>query len=67
MRTTIGWRASGPTALRRTSLERRNLRSDDLAVRVDYSGVCHTDLHSLRDHDQRAIAPLVPVTNAQVW
>ncbi|MBG6065723.1 NAD(P)-dependent alcohol dehydrogenase [Micromonospora ureilytica] len=60
MRTTIGWRASGPTALRRTSLERRNLRSDDLAVRVDYSGVCHTDLHSLRDHDQRAIAPLVP-------
>ncbi|MEV1319901.1 NAD(P)-dependent alcohol dehydrogenase [Micromonospora arborensis] len=60
MRTTIGWRASGPTALRRTSLERRDLRSDDLAVRVDYCGVCHTDLHSLRDHDQHAKAPLVP-------
>ncbi|WP_330467179.1 NAD(P)-dependent alcohol dehydrogenase [Micromonospora zamorensis] len=60
MRTTIGWRASGPTALRRTSLERRDLRSDDLAVRVDYCGVCHTDLHSLRDHDQQAKAPLVP-------
>ncbi|MFI6258534.1 NAD(P)-dependent alcohol dehydrogenase [Micromonospora zamorensis] len=60
MRTTIGWRAGGPTALRRTSLERRDLRSDDLAVRVDYCGVCHTDLHSLRDHDQHAKAPLVP-------
>ncbi|WP_433650777.1 NAD(P)-dependent alcohol dehydrogenase [Micromonospora zamorensis] len=60
MRTTIGWRASGATALRRTSLERRDLRSDDLAVRVDYCGVCHTDLHSLRDHDQHAKAPLVP-------
>ncbi|MET8467390.1 NAD(P)-dependent alcohol dehydrogenase [Micromonospora zamorensis] len=60
MRTTIGWRASGPTALRRTSLERRDLRPDDLAVRVDYCGVCHTDLHSLRDHDQHAKAPLVP-------
>ncbi|RAO48328.1 putative formaldehyde dehydrogenase AdhA [Micromonospora saelicesensis] len=60
MRTTIGWRASGPTALRRMSLERRDLRSDDLAVRVDYCGVCHTDLHSLRDHDQHAKAPLVP-------
>ncbi|WP_371408972.1 NAD(P)-dependent alcohol dehydrogenase [Micromonospora zamorensis] len=60
MRTTIGWRASGPTAMRRTSLERRDLRSDDLAVRVDYCGVCHTDLHSLRDHDQHAKAPLVP-------
>ncbi|WP_433270649.1 NAD(P)-dependent alcohol dehydrogenase [Micromonospora vinacea] len=60
MRTTIGWQASGPTALRRTSLERRDLRSDDLAVRVDYCGVCHTDLHSLRDHDQHAKAPLVP-------
>ncbi|MEU1400508.1 NAD(P)-dependent alcohol dehydrogenase [Micromonospora zamorensis] len=60
MRTTIGWRASGPTALRRTSLERRDLRSDDLAVRVDYCGVCHTDLHSLRDRDQHAKAPLVP-------
>ncbi|MFF0471226.1 NAD(P)-dependent alcohol dehydrogenase [Micromonospora zamorensis] len=60
MRTTIGWRATGPTALRRTSLERRDLRSDDLAVRVDYCGVCHTDLHSLRDHDQHAKAPLVP-------
>lgn len=58
MRTTLGWRAdeAGPT-LRRATLERRELRDDDIAVRVDYCGVCHTDLHSLRAHRD---APLVP-------
>jgi uncharacterized zinc-type alcohol dehydrogenase-like protein len=33
--------------LRRVSLERRDLRPDDIAVRVDYCGVCHTDLHAV--------------------
>ncbi|MFB9681931.1 NAD(P)-dependent alcohol dehydrogenase [Streptosporangium vulgare] len=60
MRTTTGWRATGPMALRRVSLERRDLRPDDVAVRVDYCGVCHTDLHAVRDYDQHAKAPLVP-------
>jgi uncharacterized zinc-type alcohol dehydrogenase-like protein len=48
MRTTVGWRADGaaPT-LRRAPLERRDLRSDDIAVRVAYCGVCHTDLHAV--------------------
>lgn len=57
MRTTVGWQADGPsTPLRRVALERRDLRPDDVAVRVDYCGVCHTDLHSVRG----ATAPLVP-------
>ncbi|WP_328391005.1 NAD(P)-dependent alcohol dehydrogenase [Nocardia sp. NBC_00416] len=61
MRTTFGWQAMGsPTALRRTLLERRDLRPDDLAVRVDYCGVCHTDLHAVREHDGAGGAPLVP-------
>ncbi|MEV1203725.1 NAD(P)-dependent alcohol dehydrogenase [Microbispora rosea] len=61
MRTTIGWRADGPAAtLRRAPLERRDLRPDDLAVRIDYCGVCHSDLHALRDHDGAAEHPLVP-------
>jgi uncharacterized zinc-type alcohol dehydrogenase-like protein len=48
--------------LRRTLLKRRDLRPDDLAVRIDYCGVCHTDLHALRDHDgePRTGQPLVP-------
>jgi len=60
MRTTTGWQAASPTALRRTSLERRDLRPDDIAVQVDYCGVCHTDLHALHAYDQHSTAPLVP-------
>lgn len=49
MRTTTGWQAAGPgVPLRQVSLRRRDLRPDDLAVRIDYCGVCHTDLHALR-------------------
>ncbi|GAB3567217.1 NAD(P)-dependent alcohol dehydrogenase [Amycolatopsis endophytica] len=55
MRTTTGWQAVGGE-LRRAPLERRALRPDDLAIRVDYCGVCHTDLHAIRSAD----APLVP-------
>ncbi|MGW6929282.1 NAD(P)-dependent alcohol dehydrogenase [Lentzea sp. NPDC054927] len=48
MRKTVGWQVESPsTTLRRTTLERRDLRPDDLAIRVDYCGVCHTDLHSI--------------------
>ncbi|GAA3534857.1 NAD(P)-dependent alcohol dehydrogenase [Nonomuraea rosea] len=54
----MGWRADGAAGtLRRASLERRDLRPDDIAVRVDYCGVCHTDLHAVRAHSG---APLVP-------
>ncbi|MEV0828456.1 NAD(P)-dependent alcohol dehydrogenase [Nonomuraea rubra] len=61
MRTTTGWRADGSTGtLRRTPLRRRELRPDDLAVRIDYCGVCHSDLHALRHHDGAAGQPLVP-------
>ncbi|MFI7610568.1 NAD(P)-dependent alcohol dehydrogenase [Nonomuraea terrae] len=58
MRTTVGWRADGPTTpLRRASLERRDLRPDDLAVRVDYCGVCHSDLHAVASHPGGALVP----------
>ncbi|MFJ8788533.1 NAD(P)-dependent alcohol dehydrogenase [Streptomyces sp. NPDC102462] len=61
MRKTTGWQADGRTAtLRRTPLTRRDLRPDDIAVRVDYCGVCHSDLHALRDHDGTEGRPLVP-------
>ncbi|MBB5159369.1 NAD(P)-dependent alcohol dehydrogenase [Saccharopolyspora phatthalungensis] len=61
MRTTVGWQAvrAGNT-LRRVSLERRELRGDDVAVRVDYCGVCHSDLHAVRAHTDNDDAPLVP-------
>ncbi|SFO94923.1 NAD(P)-dependent alcohol dehydrogenase [Amycolatopsis rubida] len=59
MRSTLSWQAGrAGAALRRTSLRRRELRADDIAVRVDYCGVCHTDLHAVRTHT--GDAPLVP-------
>ncbi|MFF3172494.1 NAD(P)-dependent alcohol dehydrogenase [Streptomyces sp. NPDC057900] len=60
MRMTTGWQAAGPTTLRRVPLARRELRPDDIAVRVDFCGVCHSDLHALDAHDQNAATPLVP-------
>lgn len=58
MRTTTGWGADGgDSVLRRVPVERRDLRLDDVAVRVGYCGVCHTDLHSL---DSRSGGLLVP-------
>ncbi|SCK54450.1 NAD(P)-dependent alcohol dehydrogenase [Streptomyces sp. WMMB 322] len=51
MRFTAGWQADSTTGtLRRASLERRELRPDDIAVRVEYCGVCHSDLHALQAH-----------------
>ncbi|UCM90944.1 NAD(P)-dependent alcohol dehydrogenase [Streptomyces marincola] len=48
MRTTVGWQLEeSSSTLRRTPLERRDLRPDDLAVRVDHCGVCHSDLHAV--------------------
>ncbi|MEW2546628.1 NAD(P)-dependent alcohol dehydrogenase [Streptomyces sp. NPDC047002] len=51
MRTTTGWQsnAEGTFALDRVTIERRDLRDDDVAVRVDYCGVCHSDLHRIKN------------------
>ncbi|WP_394437208.1 NAD(P)-dependent alcohol dehydrogenase [Streptomyces sp. SGAir0957] len=64
MRTTTGWQADpAKQSLRRTTLQRRDLRPDDIAVRVDYCGVCHSDLHALHAlhaHQGDAEGVLVP-------
>jgi alcohol dehydrogenase (NADP+) len=61
MRNTVGWQVErSSTTLRRTPLERRDLRPDDLAVRVDYCGVCHTDLHAVSAWSGEGDQPLVP-------
>jgi uncharacterized zinc-type alcohol dehydrogenase-like protein len=60
MRTTTGWKTTGDgsTMLERVVFERRDLREDDIAVRVDYCGVCHSDLHRVQGNlGQGAIVP----------
>ncbi|GIF20720.1 putative zinc-type alcohol dehydrogenase-like protein [Actinoplanes tereljensis] len=61
MRTTTGWQSSDrSTALRRVPIERRELRDDDLAVRVDYCGVCRSDLHAIHGVTGKPTDGLVP-------
>ena len=49
MRSTTGYGARRPEEqLTLQTIERRDLRPDDLAVRVTYCGVCFTDLSALR-------------------
>jgi len=63
MRATTGWQGTdGGTApaLRRVPIERRDLRDDDIAVQVDYCGVCHSDLHAVHGLIKPAEGGLVP-------
>jgi uncharacterized zinc-type alcohol dehydrogenase-like protein len=61
MRSTHAWLADGPTTpLRRAEIRRRELRRDDIAVRVDYCGVCHTDLHAIHSHPGPESTAIVP-------
>lgn len=48
MSTTTAWQSTANSIdLHRVAIERRALRADDIAVRVDFCGVCHSDLHAI--------------------
>lgn len=40
--------------------ERRELRDNDVRIRIDYCGVCHSDLHQARNDWNGSKYPLVP-------
>jgi uncharacterized zinc-type alcohol dehydrogenase-like protein len=42
------------------NFERRDLREHDVLVEILYSGVCHSDLHQVRDEWGGSIYPMVP-------
>jgi uncharacterized zinc-type alcohol dehydrogenase-like protein len=42
------------------SFERRELRPEDVLVEILYSGVCHSDVHQVRDEWGGSIYPMVP-------
>lgn len=46
--------------LRPMEIERRALRPDDVAIRITYSGICHSDLHTARNDWANSIYPVVP-------
>ncbi|WP_134742282.1 NAD(P)-dependent alcohol dehydrogenase [Nocardioides sp. 503] len=60
MRETQAYQSAAPGApLALVAIQRRDLRPDDVAVRVTHCGVCHTDLHALHAQDAGAF-PVVP-------
>jgi uncharacterized zinc-type alcohol dehydrogenase-like protein len=60
MRSVTGYAAYGPGGqLRPIEFSRRDLRADDVAVRVTHVGVCHSDLHAVEGLAADA-PPLVP-------
>lgn len=52
---------AGPGApLKATMIERRALRADDVLIDIAYAGICHTDIHQVREEWGSAIFPMVP-------
>jgi alcohol dehydrogenase (NADP+) len=43
-----------------TTIERRELREDDVQIEVKFCGICHSDIHQARDEWGNAIFPMVP-------
>lgn len=41
-------------------IERRELFADDISIKIEYCGVCHSDIHSARSEWGPAIYPVVP-------
>ncbi|MBC2663966.1 NAD(P)-dependent alcohol dehydrogenase [Novosphingobium flavum] len=58
---TTGFAAYAPDApLAPWSFERRDLRADDVALEILFSGVCHSDLHTCRGDWGPTYNPIVP-------
>jgi uncharacterized zinc-type alcohol dehydrogenase-like protein len=47
-------------ALAPFGIERRSPRPDDVSIRIDYCGICHTDLHFAHNDWGMTIYPVVP-------
>ncbi|YAL83138.1 NAD(P)-dependent alcohol dehydrogenase [Dermacoccaceae bacterium W4C1] len=43
-----------------TTIERRALRSDDVRIDIAYAGICHSDIHQVREEWGQALFPMVP-------
>ncbi|MYV95580.1 NAD(P)-dependent alcohol dehydrogenase [Streptomyces sp. SID1034] len=44
----------------RITLERRDLRSNDVRIDIRYAGICHSDIHQARDEWGVALFPMTP-------
>ena len=57
----LGYAAqSRTTPLAPYSFERREPRPEDVVVEIEFCGVCHSDLHQIRDEWGGSVFPMVP-------
>lgn len=43
-----------------TTIERRELRPDDVQIDIAYAGICHSDIHQAKDEWGGSVFPMVP-------
>jgi alcohol dehydrogenase (NADP+) len=56
-----GWGTDAPDQpLRPMEFERRALRPDDVAIKITYAGICHSDLHTVRGDWPGTVYPSIP-------
>ena len=61
MTTTRGYAALSARAdLSPFEFERRSLREKDIGFKIDYAGICHSDIHQVREEWGSALFPMVP-------
>ncbi len=51
---------SATSAVEPFSIERRDPRANDVEIAIQYCGVCHSDLHQVRNEWGNAMYPMVP-------
>jgi alcohol dehydrogenase (NADP+) len=56
-----GWGTDAPDQpLRPMTFERRDLRPDDVAIKITHAGICHSDLHTARNDWMGSVYPVIP-------
>ena len=56
-----GWGTDAPDQpLRPMNFERRALRPDDVAIKITFAGICHSDLHTCRNDWGGSRYPVIP-------
>jgi uncharacterized zinc-type alcohol dehydrogenase-like protein len=61
MTTVAAYAASAAKApLERTTIERRAVREHDVLIDIKFAGICHSDIHQVREGWGEAIFPMVP-------
>ena len=42
------------------TIERRDIKSSDVKIEITYCGVCHSDIHTVRNDWQNSVYPVIP-------